>query len=433
MTVLVFGDPINGDDDENRDVTKIVLPIEKYTLWEGDTGLPYTVVEAATGKQPALIRRFLLDLEASDLSANTKRAYALDLLRWCRFLDAINVSLERASRTEVRDLVRWLRQAPNPQRERGVKPSVGAPGSRNVRTGKPYLPLGYSRTTINRQLSALRTLYDFLADEHVVLVNPVPQGQRLFRSSETTSRGANAHRSPMERRSTARRAPLRQRTGKPRIRGLAPRHEDEVFDSTTCPRDWAILFLALWSGPRACEILSLEPGGLDRSRNIVWVARKGHGGALSELPVPPVWFEFVDAYLHGLRARGVHLNDDDALWRTIAGPDRPLTYESLRGIVRRLGARLGFNYTLHDFRHAAATRMAADRKNLSVVDVQTILGHASLETTGRYTTTSIDTLARAIGEHYKSQQQPEEREAHETTPDLDYDVEDLDDLLGGLS
>lgn len=430
MTVLQPGMPDNSQGSAIRDVSAITLPTDDFFVCVGFRQVPWTVRDTG-GVEVPLIREFLLELVASDLSSHTVRAYALDLSRWYRFLKAVGVTVEGATRTEVRDLVRWIKQAPNPQRRRGAQPTVGAPGSRNPRTGKPYLPQGYAKTTINRQLSSLRSFYDFLVDQHGLLMNPVPHNQRLFRDSGRVDRTPTAHRSPMERRSTARRAPLRQSVQRAKPRGIAPQHEEEIFSDTTCTRDWAILFLALWSGPRAQEILSIMTGGLNRDRCVVSVARKNGAGAYTDLPVPPVWFEFVDAYLDDLAKRGVLLGPDDALWRTVVGADRSLNYESLRGIFRRIGLRLNLNYTLHDFRHAAATRMADDPENLSLVDVQAILGHASLDTTGLYTHTSIDALATAMARHYTDLQDRSSKPP--TSPDLDYDQGDLGDLLGGLA
>ena len=57
-----------------------------------------------------------------------------------------------------------------------------------------------------------------------------------------------------------------------------------------------------------------------------------------------------------------------------------LMHEALRAVLRRANARLGTNWTMHDLRHTCALRMAAD-ENVSLRDVQTILGHAHMETT----------------------------------------------------
>lgn len=79
---------------------------------------------------------------------------------------------------DVRDLVLWPRQAPNPQRVR-TRPGAPLAGSVNPRTGKPYLTAGYAPRTTNHQLSVLKQFYDFhLAAGRGPLVNPVPAAAR---------------------------------------------------------------------------------------------------------------------------------------------------------------------------------------------------------------------------------------------------------------
>ena len=51
---------------------------------------------------------FLRDLQAMGRSAATLRSYGMDLLRWWRFLDAVGVGWDRASRLEARDFSCWI-------------------------------------------------------------------------------------------------------------------------------------------------------------------------------------------------------------------------------------------------------------------------------------------------------------------------------------
>lgn len=50
---------------------------------------------------------------------------------------------------------------------------------------------------------------------------------------------------------------------------------------------------------------------------------------------------------------------------------------------------LGANWTLHDLRHSAAKRMVRD-PNLTLADVQWVLGHAHITTTEVYTAPTPD-------------------------------------------
>jgi integrase len=57
-----------------------------------------------------------------------------------------------------------------------------------------------------------------------------------------------------------------------------------------------------------------------------------------------------------------------------------MDYEALRAVFRRVNKELDTNWSMHDLRHTAAVRMSRD-ENLTMRDVQTILGHAHLSTT----------------------------------------------------
>ncbi|WP_366916439.1 site-specific integrase [Streptomyces sp.] len=72
------------------------------------------------------------------------------------------------------------------------------------------------------------------------------------------------------------------------------------------------------------------------------------------VPVSPDALAYLASYLEeaGLPA------GDEPVWRTRRGEPRTLSYWAARRILQRAGERLGTNWTLHDLRHTAATRMA---------------------------------------------------------------------------
>ncbi|AYN43332.1 hypothetical protein D9753_35795 [Streptomyces dangxiongensis] len=104
---------------------------------------------------------------------------AFDLLRWFRFLAAVDVDWSRAKRVDVRDFVLWLRTCHNPAWDRH-RPDAPAPGSLNARTGKPYLKSGYAPATINHAVSVLAAFYDeVIAKVHEPYTRPEPAPQPL--------------------------------------------------------------------------------------------------------------------------------------------------------------------------------------------------------------------------------------------------------------
>lgn len=349
---------------------------------EGDPSLPFVVVDP-DGAAVEPISRFLQDLALSDASPLSCRSYAHDLLRWWRLLGLLEVGWDRATTDDVATLVGWLRYARNPQRRR----SAVEPGSVNLRTGKRTLPAGYAPSTINHSLSVISGFYDFHASYgRGPLANPVP--------NQSGRQALSAQRASADRQTRTPRARLRQRPAERQPRSIPDAMWDELFDSMTCDRDRALLACYVSSGARASELLGVTVDRVDWAGQRLWVMSKG-SRLLEEVPASPDAFVYLAGYLadHGLPA------DGEPLWRTLHGPVRPLTYSATRAILNRANAKLGTNWTLHDMRHTAATRMARDPA-LTLTDVQTVMRHRQLSTTQRYTRVRLDDLIETMQEHY---------------------------------
>ena len=99
--------------------------------------MPYRLVDGS-GAEVAAVTEFLRDLTASDCSPATVRSYAYELLGWLRFLQAVAVSWDRATRAEARDYALWLARARKPPRQR--RRDSPPPGAVNPVTGKPTRP-----------------------------------------------------------------------------------------------------------------------------------------------------------------------------------------------------------------------------------------------------------------------------------------------------
>ncbi|MFT9476240.1 site-specific integrase [Streptomyces sp. 11-1-2] len=166
-----------------------------------------------------------------------------------------------------------------------------------------------------------------------------------------------------------------------------------------CDRDRALLACYVSSGARASELLGVRLEDVDWSAGRLWVITKGTGQR-DPVPASPQAFAYTAAYLDqaGLPEPG------GPLWRTRRGDPRQLTYWAMRRVLQRANAVLGTNYTLHDTRHTAATRMARD-PSLTLVEVQTILRHAHLSTTARYTAVGLEDLMDKLAEHYQRPRQ----------------------------
>jgi integrase len=114
------------------------------------------------------------------------------------------------------------------------------------------------------------------------------------------------------------------------------------------------------------------------------------------------------------------------VWWTLRRPLRPLAYDAARMMFARAQRTLGSNWSLHDLRHTAAYRMAADPQ-VSLADIQWVLGHAHLSTSEIYLTPSPDQLVEHLLAHHEHRST---MEAAPAAPAPGYRPEVLETLLG---
>src|SRR5690242_11133951 len=369
------------------------VPVRVGRVEEQTSGLRWRVVHPDVEHEAA--SSYLRELAASDCSSATVRSYAYALLRWFRFLDEQLVAWQRAERVDVRAFVEHLREVPNPQRLRR-RPDGPPPGSVNPRTGKPVLGRHYAPRTINHQLSVLFGFYEHAcAADLGPLVNPVP-AQRGRDGGRVA-----AHHNPMEDFVLHRRASYRQKTPRPSWRAIPDDAAQRLFATLRCHRDRALVSFWLTSGARASELLGLRHGDVDVGAHTITVVSKG-SRAREAIPASVdsfAWLALSQAEDNPPMAPG------GPVWWTRRGEPRPLTYHAARALLQRANAALGTNWTLHDFRHTAAQRFLADPA-FTLVDVQTILRHASLTTTQIYTRPRLEDLVGKVLEHYARPKPP---------------------------
>lgn len=372
-----------NEGDVPRELSELVLPLTGSLEATGDLFLPYRLVDGE-GVVVEPVTAFFAELAACGRSVATQRSYGMDLLRWFRFLWAIGVGWDQATRVEARDFCRWLVAMPKPTRPHWRYPSGGAPGSGkaapatrvNAVTGKLRRGERYEAATVAHCESVLRGFYDFHLEAGTgPMVNPFPLARHRL-----AGRG-HVHHNPME--------PFTgQRSGRyrPKVVTRAPRCiPDERFDALFAQlgshRDRALVALWVSTGARASELLGATAGDVDPGQQLITVIRKGTR-VMQPLPGSPdafVWLRLYQAQLAGLVPSG----RDEPLWWTLRRPFRALGYDAARAMFTRANAALGSNWSLHDLRHSAAYRMARDPK-MPLTDVQWVLGHAHLSTTQRY-------------------------------------------------
>ncbi|MFC0429965.1 tyrosine-type recombinase/integrase [Kutzneria buriramensis] len=405
-----------------RDLTAIQLP--KWGAVRAASGpVPWLLVDD-DGQAVLPVHRYFIDFVARDTRLGSVRSYAYDLLRWWRWLIVVDVAWDKATSAEVRDFVLWMKQARKVRRHARTV-SAATAGTLNPVTGKQYLDDQYKPRSIAHSNAVLRAFYEFWVHEDgTPLVNPVP----LDRSGH---RRPHAHHNPLQ--------PYRAGEGRlrynPKIPKRRPREMPEdrwkdFFGALRFNRDRAITATAVSNGARAAELLGVRGVDLDWGEQMVRVFRKGTG-AEQWLPVSSEALVWTRLYLAELPP----LDPQEQVWRTLRRRDygaglefQPLNYEALRAVLRRINTLLGTNWSMHDLRHTAALRMARDER-LSLRDVQEILGHAHLATTGdTYLIEQQAEVVRRVQCHLADRAEQAQRPA---APSAGYASTDLDVLFGG--
>lgn len=360
----------------------------------GEEWEPYRLLDADSAVVEP-VAMFLRELLAAGRSTATLRSYGMDLLRWWRFLNAVNVSWDRATRREARDFSCWI-QLVVKQRRQAIKPGgerwsevAGAP---NPVTGKSALGDRYAPATVAHSETVLRGFYDFHRDAGTgPILNPFPL------DASRRARRAHAHHNPMNEWKPERVGRYRPRVPRRIPRAIPDNRFNELFAALPSNRDRALVAFWISSGARASELLGVRQCDIDPGQQLITVVRKGTR-AVQQVPASAdafVWLRLYQEELHGK----VPGSQTQPVWWTLRRPWRPLTYHAAHRMFERANAALGSDWTLHDLRHSAAARMARDPQ-LTLSDVQLVMGHAHLSTTEIYLTPGRDEVIAGVLAHH---------------------------------
>jgi site-specific recombinase XerD len=318
----------------------------------------------SAGSRFALVDEYLAHLADRNYSPKTVRAYGYDLLAFCRWLLDEGLALPEVS-TEV--LLRYLRAC----RDAKVP---GRPGPNVVRLSGRRMDQ-YAATTINRRLAAISGLFAFAAMRDPDVVNPVPKGReaRWRTAGERSGMLAHTARRPKNRSSLRLREPSRL------PQALTQAEATELLTSFRTWRDRAIAGLMLYSGLRSAEVLGLQVTDVDIGGR--WVRLLGKGNRERRVPLDADVASVIQVYLLAERPESAAAG----LFLVAKGPHRgqPLTAAGLRTIFRYHRSVSGILAGHpHALRHTFGTALAEAGVDLAVM--QTLLGHAHVDTTARY-------------------------------------------------
>ena len=287
-----------------RDVAALVVPRIGRVAATDDPLEPYQVIDA-DGAVAAPVASFLRELLAASRAPLTLRSYAMDLLRWWRFLAAVDVRWEQATPVEGRDFSLWIRQVSKPRAgpgsgggtaaaagaagaDRRRRPQSrreglgrGVPGQVNPVTGKPSPGRGCAPRTANHSETVLRTFYDFHREAGSgPMINPFPL-DRARRGGRS-----HAHHNPLDpwprEREGRYRSPVAQRPP----RAIPDEMFELLFAALSSHRDRALAGFWISTGARASELLGACQGDADPGQQLITVVRKGSRAA-QRLPASP--------------------------------------------------------------------------------------------------------------------------------------------------
>ncbi|MDR0346960.1 MAG: tyrosine recombinase [Coriobacteriales bacterium] len=222
----------------------------------------------------------------------------------------------------------------------------------------------YSRTTINRRLSAIKTFFAWLVENDHLENDPlsVVSGPKLSRQLPATLTEQDVER-------------LLEVSG-----GETP----------VAQRNHAIIELLYASGARISEVAGLSVDSIDFSRMQVTVFGKGSKQRI--IPLHKRALRVLLEYLTGARFELVRHADrpTDAFFLTTRG--NAMSADAIRKMFKQALRLAGLDENLspHDLRHSFATDLLDNGADLR--SVQEMLGHASLSTTQIYTHLSVGHL-----------------------------------------
>lgn len=271
------------------------------------------------------------------LSANTLRAYSLDLARFVSFAEA-TTPLADIDRDTLRDYARSLVE------ESGLK-----------------------MASVKRRIASLKAMFRWLEREEAIAVSPFHRLDLVIRLPRRLPRAI----SPDELR---------------RLMAAIDKKE-RGFAAVTLRLAVVLMFT---TGMRVGELATVRLSDIDQCEQVIQIRGKGD----RERRVYLVGQEPRRLLDHYLRARRQMAPEFETL--LVTGRGRPATTQWLRHHLRAAaeGAGLPRRVTPHMLRHTAATQLI--EAGVDIRFVQKLLGHANIATTQIYTHVSDQSLREAV-------------------------------------
>ena len=181
--------------------------------------------------------------------------------------------------------------------------------------------------------------------------------------------------------------PVRQPQTLPFV--VSPEDVARILDAAPKLRDKAALGVTYGAGLRARDTARLMVSSIDSQRMAIRI-EDGKGGKDRYAMLSPQMLELLRAWWRAGRPKGW-------LFPSRGEPVRPISPRQLNRILHTATARAGLDrrINLHTLRHSFATHLLEQGVDIRVIQV--LLGHASLNTTARYTRVATHVIRNVMG------------------------------------
>jgi site-specific recombinase XerD len=162
-----------------------------------------------------------------------------------------------------------------------------------------------------------------------------------------------------------------------------------LLQAASAPKYKAAFATAYGAGLRVSEVVALKVGDIDSERMLLRVER-GKGGKDRHAMLSPQLLKLLRAWWREGRRRSLLLRGG---WLFPGrNPVEPLSARQLCRVVRAAAQAAGINKSVspHTLRHSFATHLLEQGVDVRVI--QTLLGHAKLDTTALYTRVANTTI-----------------------------------------
>ena len=320
-------------------------------------------------EMPAVFHEWLHWLSLlEDKPATTIRAYSQGVRRIVCFaeMEPSGFSADSFSQRELTDIVRTMRAS--------EKLDPKKPG-KTIREFKP--------ATLSQSMAAMKSFFDFCVADG--LVEQVPTVSLVRKVSKLAVEQTEPEYYTIGELKRLFDAVLMDVDGK------------KTGDRVRWPeRDFAMLSLFAGLGLRVSEVIDADFSwlifdGLEGAQRAV-LRVEGKGEKIRRLPLSPELIGVLEAWRQTRSERFGDPKPDDPLF--VTKDAMRLNYRKLRYWLLRLNQLAGLrNRSLHALRHTAGVQWASG--GVPMAEIQSLLGHATIKTTGVYTDmASIDLLKR---------------------------------------